>query len=90
MHDERIRDTALMGLALPALEGRVARPSPAPRVVVVRVGRAEQIDALQILLEALGNEVEEEHFVVGALWSALRRGAVVAHDDEDGVVELAE
>ena len=44
----------------------------------------------EVLLEALGHEVEEVHLVERALRAALGAGAVVAHDQHDRVVELAE
>ena len=44
--DARIGDTAFVHLTLPALERRVARHRPAPRIVVVRRRAAELVDAV--------------------------------------------
>ena len=61
--DERIGDATFVGLALPTLERRVARPCPTPRVMVVRVGGAEVVDTAQVLFEAFWLKVEEVHLV---------------------------
>jgi hypothetical protein len=88
--DERIGDAALVRLALPPPQRCVAGPGPRPWVVTVGARRAEVVDAAQVLLEALGLEVEEVHLVVRAVGAALGAGAVVAHHEHDRVVELAE
>ena len=90
MHDERIGDTALVRVALEALERRVAGPRPAPGVVVVGVRSTEVVDPAQVLVEALGHEVEEVLLVERALRATFGRCAVVTHHEDDGVVELAE
>ena len=58
--------------------------------MVVRAGGAEVVDAAQVLLRALGHEVEEVLLVEGPLRATLGAGAVVAHHDDDRVVELAQ
>ncbi len=90
VHDQRIRDTTFVRVALEPLERRVPRPRPTPRVVVVRQRTAEIVDAAQVLLEALGHEVEEVLLVERALRAAFGRRAVVAHHEHDRVVELTE
>ena len=69
--NEWIGDATFVGLTLPTFERRVARPRPTPRVMVVRVGSAEVVDAAQVLFEALGLEVEEVHLVERAVGPTL-------------------
>ena len=57
--DARVGDAALVDLALPALEGRVARHGPAPRVVVVAERAADLVDAAEHLDDAGAVEVGE-------------------------------
>ena len=57
--DERVRHAAFMGVALESLEGSISSPCPSPRVVVVGPGSTEIVDTLEVLLKALGDEVEE-------------------------------
>ena len=90
MEDERVGHAALVGIALESLQRRVAGPGPAPRVVVVGPRSAEIVDPLEILLQALGDEVEEVLLVERPLRPTLGRRAVVAHDDDDGVLGLVE
>ena len=90
VEDERIGHAPFVGVALESLQRRVAGPGPAPRVVVVGLGCAEVVDPSQVLLEALGDEVEEVLLVERPLRTALGRCAVVAHDDDDGVLGLTE
>ena len=59
MDDERVRHAALVSIPFKALEGRVARPGPTPRVMVVGPRRAEIVNALEILLEALGMKLKK-------------------------------
>ena len=49
VHHERVPGAAEVGVLLAQLEGRVAGDRPADRVMVVRAGLAELIDALQVL-----------------------------------------
>ena len=86
-HDEGIGGTAAVDLALPAPEGRVAGPRPAPRVVVVGRRSAQVVDALEVLGEVLRHHVEEEHLVERAGRTALGGGPVVGDDHDERVVQ---
>ena len=88
--DERVAGAAAVGLALPAPERRVARPGPAPRVVVEGGGAADLVDPREALLERLLRVVEELRLVRRARRPALGARAVVGDDHDEGVVELAE
>lgn len=88
--DERVRHPALVSIPFEALERRVARPGPTPRVMVVGPRSAEIVDALEILLEALWDEVKEVLLVERSLGPTLRGRTVVAHDDDNRVVRLVE
>ena len=90
VHDEWVGHPALMGVAFEPLEGGIAGPGPTPRVMVIGPGRAQIVYPLEILLQALGDEVEEVLLVERPLGAALGRCAVVAHDHDDGVVRLVE
>ncbi len=87
--DQRIRDAALEVVALPHLERRVEGPRPADRIVVVGPRRAEVVDVLQVLLDRVGDAVEELVLVDGAVRPALAARAVVGDEDDDRVLELA-
>ncbi len=86
--DERVARPTTVGLALPAPEGRVARPRPTPRVVVEVLRAADLVDDLEAVLERLLGVVEELCLVGGAGRAALRARAVVRDDHDQGVVEL--
>ena len=88
--DARVGDATLVDLALPALEGRVPRHGPAPRVVVVAQRSADLVDAPVHLLDAGALEVGEPALVDGAVLAALRAGAVVGHHHDDGVVGVTQ
>ena len=88
--DERVGRAAAVGLALPAAERGVARPGPAPRVVVVGRRAAELVDVREVVLEGLGDLVEEAHLVERARHAALGGRAVVGDDHDQRVVELAD
>ena len=90
VENEWISDAAFVGIAVEALQRRVTGPGPSPRVVVVGLRRPEVVDPFEILLEALGNEVEEVLLVERPLRTALGGCTVVAHHDDDGVVGLVE
>ena len=77
------------GEALPVRERRVEGPGPAGVVVVVGRRPAELVDALQVLLDRVGDVVEELVLVEGAVRAALAARAVVGDDHDDRVVELA-
>ena len=88
--DQRVGRAALVvRVALPQLEGRVERPRPAGRVVVVRPRAAELVEVLEVLLHRVRQPVEELVLVDGAVRPALARGAVVGDEHDDRVVELA-
>ena len=90
VHDERVRDTTFMGVALEPLERSVPGPGPSPRVVVVGLGGSEVVDPLEVLFEALGDEIEEILLVERSPGATLGRCTVVAHDDHDRVLGLTE
>ena len=84
--DAGIGHAALVHLALPALEGRVAGHRPAPRIVVVGQRPADLVDAAVHLADAGSLEVRQAPLVDGALLAALGAGAVVRDQHDDGVV----
>ena len=87
---QRVGDAALVGLALPAPERRVARHGPAPRVVVVDARAADLVDALVGLLDGARQRVPDPGVVERTVRAALGRRAVVGQHHDDRVVELAE
>ena len=90
VHDEGIADAAAIGLAFPAAEGRVARPSPAPGIVIEVIGSTQFIDSSQVCFERVGHIVEKEIFVDRAGGSALRTGAIVRDHHNQRVLELVD
>jgi hypothetical protein len=58
--DERIADAAAVGLALPAAERGVARPGPAPGIVVEILGPPSSSMAARFSSSDLGHVVEEQ------------------------------
>ena len=88
--DERVTDAAFVGFAFPALERGVPGPGPTPGVVVVSIGTAQLIDPGQVLFHVLGFEVEEVQLVERSPGTPLGRGSVVAHDQDDRVLELSD
>ena len=84
-----IGDAAFVHLALPALERRVARHRPAPRVVVVRGGAADLVDAGPQLAAPGGRAVHQPTVVDRSLRSAFGARTVVGDRDDHGVVEVA-
>ena len=88
VHDERIAHAAGVGVLLVALERRVAAHRPAPRVVGVAVGGADRVEPPDRAVDVLLQAVEVEHLVEHAGAPALLARAVVAHRDEQRVVEL--
>src|SRR5262245_40540289 len=87
---ERIRDAAAVGLALPAPERRVPCVRPAPRVVVEVLRSAEVVDRSEVLLEIVGDVVEELALVYRAVRATLRAGAVVGDDHDQRVLVFAD
>ena len=79
------RAAPVRGDLLRPLVGRVHRVRPADRVVVVRLRRAEVVDALGHELDRLEPEraVQDDQLVEAAVRRALGRGAVVADDHVD-------
>ena len=76
---------------LGVLEGRVHGVRPAHRIVVERLGAADQVELGQHVLEGLRDAVEGHQLVEGAVKAALGAGAVVTGDvDEEGVLVLAQ
>ena len=88
--DQRIGDPALVRLALPAPERRVAGDRPPPRVVVVDARPADLVDALGRLLHGAGQHVPDPAVVERPGRPALRRRAVVGQHEHQRVVELAD
>ncbi len=89
-HDERVGDAALVHLALPAPERRVAGDRPTPWVVVVHRRPTQLVDAGDRLRHRAALEVPRSGVVEGAVHPALGRGAVVGQDEHEGVVEPAD
>src|SRR5262245_49759008 len=90
VNDERIADTAAVGLALPTAKRRVARPRPAPGVVVTKFWPPKLVQSGEVLFQRSLHVVEEQRFVDHAGRAAFRAGAVVGDRHDDRVVELAE
>ena len=90
VHDERNMHTAFMGVLLVPLERRVAGLGPAPRIVRMRVRTTDGFEMGDSFVRSLNHEVEELHLVEHAERAALLAGAIVGHDDEHCVVQLAE
>ena len=92
VHDQAVARAAVVGGdLLGPLVGRVHRQRPAD--VVVRVGgrAADVVELLEDAGGAVGQPVEAQRLVEGALEAALAGGAVVAeHVEHEGVVELTE
>src|SRR5207247_5857588 len=86
--DERVAGAAAVGLPLPAAKRRVARPRPAPRVVVEMLRAADLVDQLQALLERLLRVVEELRLVRGPGRAALRGRTVVGDHHDQRVLEF--
>ncbi len=86
--DAQVGCAATRRFAFPATEGRVGGVRPAPGVM--RIGRriAPLGDVLQVLGQGVGNVVEEQILVEGAVRAAFGRGAVVGDEDDQRVVEL--
>ena len=89
-HDARVGHPAVVHLALPALEGGVARHRPAPGVVVVGQRAPDLAHPVVQLVGAGRVEVGEPDVVDGAVGAALGAGPVVRHHDDHRVVELAQ
>ena len=86
--DQRVADPALVRLALPPAERRVARVRPPPRVVPVGAGPAEIVDARHGRSCIVVDAVEDEVLVERAVRATLRARTVVGERDHEGVVEL--
>ena len=61
--DEWVGRATAVSLPLPAAEGRVAGPGPAPGVVIVALRATQLVDLCQVVVERLRDVVEEEHLV---------------------------
>src|SRR6266496_3218768 len=88
MDDERIADTAAIGLAFPATERRVTCKGPAPGVVIERVRSTQLIDHREVLLERVRHVVEELVLVDRSTWATLGTRPVIRDEHDDGVVPL--
>ena len=60
VNNQWIADTASVGFALPTAERRIARPRPAPGVVVTNFRTAKLVQSGQILFERSLHVVEEQ------------------------------
>src|SRR5215203_4489531 len=89
VNDERVADAAAIGLTLPAAEGSVARPRPAPSVVVEELRATQFVERGEVLLQRLRHEVEELVLVDRPSRAAFGAGAVVGDEHDQGVVQLA-
>ena len=89
-HDARIGDAAVMDVALPALEGRVAGIRPAGRIVVVGFFAAQIVVVLEVLFERIRDTVEDQILVERAEETAFPRSAVVRHQQDERVIEIAQ
>ena len=79
-----------MDLALPALEGGIARHGPAPRVVVVAERTTDLVDAPVHLRHAGRVEVGEADVVDRALPPAFGARPVVRHHHDHGVLGVTQ
>ena len=87
MHDERIPDTALIGVLLIEPKWRVADLRPAGWVVVVEVWPADFVDSIDHVFGTASDQVEEPKFVERAVFAAFLAGAIVGDEHDDGVIE---
>jgi hypothetical protein len=67
----------------------VEKVTAQPVVVVVRARRTELVDHLEVLLDVVGNPVEEEVLVDRAVRTTFAGRAVVRAIEDDRIVELA-
>ncbi len=88
--DAGVRDTAFVYLALPALERCVPRHRPSPWVVRVTERSSDLVDPSEHLADPGRVEVRKATLVDGAFLSAFRAGAVVRHQDHQGLVGLSQ
>ena len=88
VHNQRVGHATLVSFTLPSLKRCVARPSPAPRIVIVRIGCAEQINSIDIFFKIFRHEIEIKHFIERTLWSTFRTRAVVAHHKNNRVIKF--
>ena len=87
--DRGVGDPALVrGVALVQLVGGVERHRPPDRVMAVCRGATQFVEEAHAVLDGVDVPVEELALVDGPVRPALTAGAVVADDDDDGVVEL--
>ena len=88
--DERVAYAAFERVSLPASERRVPGECPPPWVVAARAEAAEVIDVREFVGDVVGfvGDVVPE-LVVGAVRTAFARCAVVGHEHDDRVVEVA-
>ena len=89
VHDQGVTDAATERIHLEPLQRRVAGKPPAFRVVVVRVLAAELVDVGQELIDRLVDERVVLADIDVAKVTAFVACAVVRHDHEQRVVELA-
>ena len=89
-HDAGIGHPALVDLALPSLEGGVARHGPAPGVVVVGGRAAQLVDAPFQFGRARRVDVLQPVVVDRPAHATLRAGPVVRHQDDQGVLAVAD
>ena len=63
VHDQRVGNATFVSFSLPSLERRVTCPGPAPRIMIVCLRRAKQINSFDVFFETFRNEIEIKHFV---------------------------
>ena len=86
--EQRVGHAALEVVALPHLERRVESPRPADRIVVVGRRRTKLVEVVEVLLDRVGDPVEELVLVDRTVRTAFARGAVVGNKHHDRVVEV--
>ena len=87
--DARVRRAAVELVALPHLERGVERHRPAVGVVVVGLDAAEVVEHREVLVDVVGDPVEDLVLVDRSVGPALAAGAVVGDHDDHRVLALA-
>ncbi len=88
--DARVTGSAVELVALPHLERRVEGHRPTVRVMVVGLRAAEIVEEREVVLDRVGDPVEELHLVDRPVRATFTRGAVVRDEHDQRVVPIAE
>src|SRR5947207_11606497 len=88
VNQKRVADAAVVAIALPHLERRIASHRPAGGVMVVRPGATQHIQELEVLFQAIRNTVGYFVLVDRAGGATLTTGAILGDRDDECVVEL--